>query len=139
MIRPVWAYGAQIWGCAKPTQIKSIQSFQSISLRQITSAPWFVSNHSLHKDLNIESVENLTIAHYKKFHSTLSLHSNPLVSNQYSFSLPNDPPRRLKRRWCRDLLIQALYPKYNFKKRVLSLDGFPYHVFLCCLCSLQIC
>ena len=105
MIRPVWAYGAQIWGCAKPSQIKNIESFQSICLRLITSAPWFVSNHSLHKDLNIDTVNTLIIAHYKKFHSRLSLHPNPLISNQYSITLPNDPPRRLKRQWCRDLLI----------------------------------
>jgi hypothetical protein len=105
MIRPVWAYGAQIWGCAKTSQIKRIQSFQSICLRQITSAPWFVNNHSLHKNLNIETFENLIIAYYKKFHSRLTLHSNPLISNQYYFTLPNVPPRRLERRWCRDLLI----------------------------------
>jgi hypothetical protein len=105
MIRPVWAYGAQIWGCAKPIQIKSIQSFQSICLHQIIFAPWFVSNHSFDKDLNIETVENLIIAQYKKFHSRLPLHSNPLISNQYYFTLPNDPPHRFKRRWCRDLQI----------------------------------
>lgn len=105
MIRPVWAYDVQIWGCAKPTRVNKIQSFQSSCLRQRTSAPWFVSNQSLHKDLNIETVNNLTLAYYKNFHSRLSLHSNPLVSNQFTLTLPNDPPRRLKRHWCRDLLM----------------------------------
>jgi hypothetical protein len=50
MLKPIWAYGIQIWGCAKSSQIRTIQAFQSISLRQITSAPWYVSNLSLHKD-----------------------------------------------------------------------------------------
>lgn len=104
MIRPVWAYGAQIWGCAKPTQNK-IQAFQSICLRQITSAPWYVSDPSLHKDLNICTVDNLTIAHYRKFHSRLSLYSNPLISYQYTLTITGNPPRRFKRRWCRDLRL----------------------------------
>jgi len=41
------------------SQIRTIQTFQSISLRQITSAPWYVSNQSnlsLHKDLKIETI-----------------------------------------------------------------------------------
>ena len=104
MLRPIWSYGAQIWGCAKPTQIKTIEAFQSISLRTITSAPWYVSNYTLHKDLNIELVENLVKTHYKKFHSKLLHHPNPLIANQHSATIPDNPPRRLKRRWCRDLL-----------------------------------
>lgn len=40
----------------------------------------------------------------KKFHSKLSSHRTPLVSNQYSVSIPFNPPRRLERRRCRDLL-----------------------------------
>ena len=39
LLKPIWAYGIQLWGCAKPSQIRTIQAFQSISLRQITSAP----------------------------------------------------------------------------------------------------
>ncbi|KAL4085191.1 hypothetical protein QTP88_027050 [Uroleucon formosanum] len=104
LLRPIWSYGAQIWGCAKPTQIKTIEAFQSISLRTITSAPWFVSNHTLHKDLKIETVENLVKTHYKKFHNKLLHHPNPLIANQHTATIPGNPPRRLKRRWCRDLL-----------------------------------
>jgi len=104
LLRPIWSYGAQIWGCAKPTQIKTIEAFQSISLRTITSAPWFVSNHTLHKDLKIETVENLVKTHYKKFHYKLLHHPNPLIANQHTATIPGNPPRRLKRRWCRDLL-----------------------------------
>lgn len=105
MLRPIWSYGAQIWGCAKPSQLKTIEAFQSISLRTITSAPWYVSNLTLHKDLNIESVVNLVKTYYIKFHSKLLLHPNPLIANQHTFTIPDNPPRRLKRRWCRDLLI----------------------------------
>lgn len=60
---------------------------------------------SIHKDINIETVDNLIVAHFKRFHSILSLHSKPLVTNQYSFRIPDNPPRRFKKRWSRDLLI----------------------------------
>lgn len=51
MIIPIWAYSIQIWGCATPFQIQTIQDFQSISIQLITSAPWFISNDILHDDL----------------------------------------------------------------------------------------
>lgn len=56
MLRPYWSYGAQTWGYAKPTRLKTIEAFQSIILRTITSAPCYVSNLTLHGDLNIEPV-----------------------------------------------------------------------------------
>ena len=103
-LRPIWTYGSQIWGSAKPSQIQIIQAFQSISLRLITSAPWYVTNNTLHKDLKIQTVEQLTKQYYNKFHKKLQQHQNPLISQLSSLTLPDNPPRRLKRRWCRDLL-----------------------------------
>jgi len=104
MLRPIWAYGVQIWGCAKPSQIKTIQAFQSITLRLLTSAPWYVTNNCLHKDLKIDSVTAVASNHYKKFHSKLATHTNPLIANQGRVNPLHNPTRRLKRRWCRDLL-----------------------------------
>lgn len=104
LLRPIWAYAIQIWGCAKPSQIRTLQAFQSITLRIISSAPWYVSNSTLQNDFKIETVNQLATKHYKKFHSKLQSHSNPLITELASNSLPNNPPRRLKRKWCRDLL-----------------------------------
>ncbi|KAL4156145.1 hypothetical protein QTP88_000180 [Uroleucon formosanum] len=104
LLRPIWAYGMQIWGCAKTSQIRSIQAFQSISLRLIASAPWYITNKALHKDLKIDTVDQLAQNYYAKFHVKLRHHPNPLISHLSSHTLPDNPPRRLKRRWCRDLL-----------------------------------
>jgi len=41
MLTTIWAYRIQIWGCAKPSQTKTIQAFQSITLHLLTSAPWY--------------------------------------------------------------------------------------------------
>ena len=51
IIRPVWSYGIAIWGPAKPSNIRPIQVFQSIALRLVTKAPWYVSNCTLHQGL----------------------------------------------------------------------------------------
>lgn len=40
IIHSVWSYEIEIWGTAEPFNIKSLQVFQSISLRLITNAPW---------------------------------------------------------------------------------------------------
>jgi hypothetical protein len=52
----VWQYGAQLWGCSKPSNINIIQRFQNKVLWAIVDAPWYVGNSDLHQDLNIESV-----------------------------------------------------------------------------------
>ncbi|KAF0764545.1 putative RNA-directed DNA polymerase [Aphis craccivora] len=41
---------------------------------------------------------------YKRFHQNLSTNSNTLILHMSTFNLPKNPPRRLKRKWCRDLL-----------------------------------
>ncbi|KAF0765294.1 zinc finger MYM-type protein 6-like [Aphis craccivora] len=74
---------------------KTIEAFQSISLRTITSAPWYISNHTLHKDLNIEALK-LTII--------ISPSQPTYRISTYGIN-PGQSPRRLKRRWCRDLSI----------------------------------
>ncbi|KAF0756933.1 zinc finger MYM-type protein 6-like [Aphis craccivora] len=91
----------QIWGCAKPSQVCTIQASQSITLRLIV---WYVTNETLHNDLRIPTVDQLAKLYYKRFHSKLQHHPNPLVTHLASRTLPDNPPRRLKRNWCRDLL-----------------------------------
>lgn len=104
IIRPMWSYGLEIWGSAKKTNIERFQTLQSIILRKITNAPFYVSNETLHNDLNILYVKDYIANRYNKFHAKLSLHINPLVEEMSSRFIPNNPQRRLKRRWPRDLL-----------------------------------
>lgn len=44
IIRPVWSYGLQIWGPAKPSNTRPVQAHQNIALRLITNAPWYINN-----------------------------------------------------------------------------------------------
>jgi hypothetical protein len=51
VIKPIWTYGIELWGCASETNIAIIQRAQSKILRPLKNAPWYVSNLTLHKDL----------------------------------------------------------------------------------------
>ncbi|KAF0703632.1 Uncharacterized protein FWK35_00036816, partial [Aphis craccivora] len=72
--------------------------FQNIALRKITNAPPFVSNLTLHNDLRKTTVLDEAKCYYKRFHTKLPLHPNPLIKKLSTLSIPGNPPRRLKRR-----------------------------------------
>lgn len=57
ILKPVWTYGIQLWGCTKQSNIQIIQKFQNKVLRGIVNAPWYIRNGDLHRDLNIRLVE----------------------------------------------------------------------------------
>jgi len=44
LLRPMWYYGIQIWGSAKPSNVRTIQAFQSICLRLLSGASWYITN-----------------------------------------------------------------------------------------------
>lgn len=102
LLRPIWSYGAQKWGCDKQSLLKTIEAFQSTSLRII---------HGIHQilpytntySLYIESVENLVKTHYKKYYTKLLMHHDPLIAQQHTVTIHDNPSRRFKRLWCRDL------------------------------------
>lgn len=104
ILAPVWRYGLELYGTAKRTNLNRLQTLQSKILRTIVNAPFYVSNHTIHSDLNIPFVSDLAQSRYTKFHSKLSSHSNPLIHDLSTTTLPNNPRRRLKRRWPRDNL-----------------------------------
>jgi hypothetical protein len=51
IMKPIWTYGVQLWGCTKPSNMQIIQRLQSKILRIITNAPWYISNLTLHNNL----------------------------------------------------------------------------------------
>jgi predicted house-cleaning noncanonical NTP pyrophosphatase (MazG superfamily) len=104
LLQPIWTYGLQIFGCAKKSNLNKLQIFQSKLLRQVTGAPWYVSNAILHNDLRIKYVHQLAKENYEKFRQKLTGHPNTLVTSLSSIHLPGIPVRRLKRKWSRDLL-----------------------------------
>jgi len=93
LLRPMWYYGIRLWGSAKPSNTRIIQSFQSISLRLISDAPWYITNEWLHKDICIPTFKNLSKFTYKKHtkHSVLTqiLYSLKYHSNKFQVIHPD--------------------------------------------------
>ena len=56
VIKPIWSYGIELWGCASKSNIVIMQGSQSRTLTAITNAPRYVTNHTLHTDFNITYV-----------------------------------------------------------------------------------
>lgn len=104
MIRPIWTYGVQLWGSAKPAHTKRIQAIQNKILRTITDCPFYVTNHTLHNDLQVPYVIDIARLSYTSLHKKFRTHANPLVQN-LTEPVPGNPIRRLKRQWPRDLLM----------------------------------
>ena len=100
VIKPIWSYGIELWGCARKSNIVVLQRSQSKILRAIANAPWYVTNHNLHTDFNIPYVSDVTHERINKHHNNLEDHPNPLLE-------PLIQPvntRRLKR--CRPFYLQ---------------------------------
>jgi hypothetical protein len=38
ILKPVWTYGVELWGCSKPSNTKILQTYQSKAVRVITGA-----------------------------------------------------------------------------------------------------
>lgn len=89
----------------KVYNINKIQTFHNIALRKLLNAPPYVSNHSIHSDLKMPLVHNEAKINYKRFHHRLLSHPSPLARNLSAPTIPGNPPRRLKRKWCRDLFV----------------------------------
>jgi hypothetical protein len=88
----VLIYNLQQYNQAYVDNIKRIQSLQSKVIRKIASAPFYICNHLLHKDLNVPFVSDLATSRYKSFHTSILNHENPLVQELTSANLPQSPP-----------------------------------------------
>jgi len=67
VLKPVWTYGIQLWGCTSQSKRNIIQRFQNRVLRGIVDAPWYIRNDNLHKDLDVETVDSV-IKKYAQSH-----------------------------------------------------------------------
>jgi hypothetical protein len=97
---PMRTYGVQLWGCMKPSNTKIIQRFQSKVLSLITNAPWYVSNFTIHNDLQI------TFAVEQIYRLSTIYHQSVLGHNNRQVAEISNPPiirRRLRRQWPSDL------------------------------------
>jgi hypothetical protein len=70
VLKPIWAYGIQLWGTESTSSIEILERFQSKALSMITGAPWYVPNTVIRKDLQIPTVKD-EISHYSYNYSNV--------------------------------------------------------------------
>jgi hypothetical protein len=100
VIKPIWMYGCELWGCASKTNVHIIQRFQSKILGEIANAPWFVSNHTLHKGFKIPFVQNVIQGRKRHHRRRIEVHTDPLMEPLLQVHKKN---RRLMRVWPTDV------------------------------------
>lgn len=102
IIRPIWTYGIQLWGCAKKANRLVIQRVQNKILRMLTDARWYQRNEDLHSDLNLRTVEEVirdfSIQHERRLHEYDNIEALQLLDNSLDV-------RRLKRYKPYDLVV----------------------------------
>jgi hypothetical protein len=93
-------------GAAKKSNTNGIQTFQNISLQRLTNGPPYISNHTLHNDLHMRTIDEgaRSFYLYTRFNKQLQTYPNPFINDLSISTLPGNPNRRLKRKWCRDHL-----------------------------------
>ena len=94
ILRPIWTYGIELWGCSK-----ILQTFQSKMLRMISSAPSYVSNQTLHNNFEIPYVKEVIRINTNKYKNHSTVHSNQLIRTLFNPSVD----RRLKQLWPEDI------------------------------------
>jgi hypothetical protein len=90
ILKPVWTYGIQLWGCTKPINIAIIQRFQNKVLRAIVNAPWYVRNVDFHRDLKTAEIKRFARKHEERLHHHDNVEAIQLLDN-------TELLRRLKR------------------------------------------
>lgn len=83
VLKPVWTYGAQLWGCTARSNREILQRFQNTVLRSAVNAPWYVRNDRLHQDLEVETVEETikkcAVAHLERLQGHVNAEAAKLL------------------------------------------------------------
>jgi hypothetical protein len=108
LLKLMLTYVLNVVGNAKKSNINKIQAFQNIALRKLINTPLHISNYTLHKDLKHNSINEEANSYYNRFHKLIIYITRYSQKPSHSESgLGYDfwkPPKRLKRKWYRDLL-----------------------------------
>ena len=79
-MKPVWAYGLQLWSPAFNSNIEILQKFQSKIIRSISNAPYYVTNDQIHRVLKLATIKEEITRAVTSYQLRIQNHPNPLVS-----------------------------------------------------------
>ena len=78
VIKPIWSYGIELWGCASKSKMSSCRD-PNPEFSAIVNAPWYVTNPTLHTVFNIPYLSDVMHERYNKHHNNLEAHPTPLL------------------------------------------------------------
>jgi hypothetical protein len=61
ILKPIWTYGIELWDTASTYNIEILERFQSMVLRMIVDAPWYVPNSLIRRDLSCPTVKEIPV------------------------------------------------------------------------------
>jgi hypothetical protein len=93
IIKPIWIYEIELWGCASKLHIAKMQRSQSKKLLMTKNEPWYVINQTLHDDLKVSFIKDIIQEQSINLHDKLGNHSNPILQPL----LEQQQRRKLKR------------------------------------------
>jgi hypothetical protein len=99
IIKPIWTYGIELWGCASKSHIAKMLQSQSKML-MITNVPWYMTNQTLHDTLKVPFIKDVIQEKSINHHDKLGNHSNPILQPL----LEQQQRSRLKKVWPADLI-----------------------------------
>jgi hypothetical protein len=94
VLKPLWAYGIQLWATATNSIIEILQCFQFKILRSILHAPWNIKNHRNHEDIEMNTVLSEIKKWNTKYVRKLENHTNAPTVNLLD---NNETTHKLKR------------------------------------------
>ena len=80
-IRPILTYASTIWANRNKSNHNKIQTIQNKTLRNILQAPRYTKNTLIHKDLNVEPIEDFIKEAGKKFYNRISESKYDIIKN----------------------------------------------------------
>ena len=79
IIKPIWTYGIQPWGCASKSNIDIIQRCQNIALQTIIAAYRVERNDAIHRDMTLPTIAEEIQKFARKHETRLDHHINPMA------------------------------------------------------------
>jgi len=104
ILKPVWAYGIQLWVTASNSNLETLDRFQSKVLCIITDAPRYVPNAIIKRDLQISTVKQEARKYSANYRKRLDTHPNNLANALFQEQLGT---RGLKRLYPADLVTNG--------------------------------
>lgn len=97
LIRPVMTYACSAWQHTSKTNLHSLQVVQNRTLRVIVGAEWYVSNATIHRDLQVQFLNAFVREYARKVFAKAEVHQNPLLQSAVDYepdsALPHKRPR----------------------------------------------